>query len=335
MCVPLRRFPAVLLLAVALLLTAGRPARAWNETGHMTVAFIAYQRMQPATRARVDALLKVHPDYPSWVAGLPDDARLRAVTAFLKASVWSDMIKGDPRFIDRAPEAEPMAEVPGFPDPLRHRDWHYIDVFFSTDGTPLPPGEDGGARTVVKAMLAELAASTASDARRSYDLPWLIHVIGDLHQPLHTSARVDAAHPTGDAGGNGFRLADSTTRNLHSLWDGALGRGHDRAMIVELGLGIMAEFPASATPDLNVDDWIDEGVALARTSVYTLGSGDPQPTVPREYRDNANLIARNRVALAGYRLAASLDRALAPTAAATPSRPTPTRITPRPVPTRP
>src|SRR6185312_155160 len=85
-------------LAALLLLVPG--TLAWNATGHEVIAAIAYDHLKPSTRARVDDLIRRHPDYPSiFLKDAPSgDSAARARYAFIHASVWPDVIRNDPRF---------------------------------------------------------------------------------------------------------------------------------------------------------------------------------------------------------------------------------------------
>src|SRR5580658_1347779 len=89
------------LLAWAATLALSSPAFAWNATGHRIVAAIAYDRLTPEARSRVDALIRHHPDYETmFLRDAPSDPAARARSAFIAAAVWADVIKGDPRFWD-------------------------------------------------------------------------------------------------------------------------------------------------------------------------------------------------------------------------------------------
>src|SRR5271156_1332522 len=93
------RHLAFLSAFTATLLTIAPPASAWNATGHRLVAAIAYDRLTPKTRARVDALIRQHPDYEKlFLRDAPAEPAARARAAFIAAAVWPDNIKGDPRF---------------------------------------------------------------------------------------------------------------------------------------------------------------------------------------------------------------------------------------------
>jgi hypothetical protein len=193
------------LAAVFLVLQLAFPSYAWNATGHKTIALIAYNQLSPATRVRVDQLLSQHPDYPKWIAGIAAADRGRA--AFLAASVWPDTIKGDERFHED--NRTPSANIPGLPpgSQARHGHWHYTNLPFSSDGSRTQsPAEPN---VVTKVRDFENLASMP-DSMKVYALPWLIHLIGDTHQPLHTVQRFDRSHPAGDRGGNAIALNSFT-----------------------------------------------------------------------------------------------------------------------------
>src|SRR5688572_14807786 len=110
------RLPVV---AVAFLLAspvAHRPDAAlrWDETGHRTIAGIAYERLAPTTRARVDSLLRQHPDYATLARGVGPGSPDLALEVFMRAAVWPDVLRGDSRFYNEAsPNAAPTPLLPG------------------------------------------------------------------------------------------------------------------------------------------------------------------------------------------------------------------------------
>src|ERR1043166_5455824 len=117
--------PAGLLFAWIATLFCAFPAFGWNATGHRVIAAIAYQRLTPKARTRVDELLRKHPDYATLLAeGAPKDSTDtsgRALAAFLHASVWPDVIRGDRRFYDETRQnAQPTPQIAGFPDMQSH-----------------------------------------------------------------------------------------------------------------------------------------------------------------------------------------------------------------------
>src|SRR4029077_175920 len=186
------------------------PVLAWNDVGHMAVAYIAYQRLNPATRTRAAALLKVNPDYPNWVKQIPEGTspQDQEMLIFMIRSTWADQIKhesgytpdGVPGSNGNLPEGAASAQNIGYKDKLQHRYWHFIDIPFSVDGTKLPPVPTPNAETQIAAFRKVLAAASADDDLKSYDLTWLLHIAGDIHQPLHCVTRVSSAEPDGDKG---------------------------------------------------------------------------------------------------------------------------------------
>lgn len=283
----------------ALLLIAA-PLQAWNATGHRIVGAIAYDHLTAKARARVDELLRQHPDLKA----------LAGRDAFLQASVWPDVIKGDNRFYDdtRA-NAQPTPLLPGFPSMARHTNWHYIDLPFSPDGTPLESIPNPNALIELRRILkgADLSA---------YDLPWLVHVAGDVHQPLHCTSRFTRSQPKGDQGGN--LVFVNPGRNLHAFWDDLAGADTTDAFVNRYAVEITAEFVKARgqQPRLSKDPkkWIDEGFELAKREVYTFGpetgSREHPLSLPAGYEENARRLARIQLAKAGFRLAAALNAKL-------------------------
>src|SRR5262249_39716321 len=114
----------------------------------------------------------------------------------------------------------------GYDDHNQHDYWHYKDLGFSPDGTPLLPANNVDAVTQLGLMIAALPASSgASDELRSYDLVWILHLAGDVHQPLHAVTRFTRELPSGDRGGNSEQVIPATgeTVALHAYWDGIFG----------------------------------------------------------------------------------------------------------------
>lgn len=293
----MRRFlPALLLLTLPLTPSL----RAWNATGHRVIAAIAYDHLTPRAKARVDELLKQHPDF----------ANLPSREAFLAASVWPDAIRNDPRFYDdTAANSKPTPLLAGFPSMARHTNWHYIDLPFSPDGTPLEQPKKPNALVELRRILKEPSLT-------AYDLPWLIHLTGDVHQPLHCTSRFTKQLPHGDQGGNLVFVTPG--RNLHSLWDGLAGTEISDEFVNRFATGVTAELVRGKGPNprLSRDPkrWIDEGFALAEHDVYTFGpaSGSRENPVelPENYEAGARRIARVQLAKAGFRLAAILNAKL-------------------------
>jgi hypothetical protein len=239
---------------------------------------------------------------------------------FMIAATWPDRIKGDPTYQTdgtdngNTPPTDGTADNNlGYVDKARHKYWHFIDTPFSNDNTTLiqPPASNAQAR--IDAFRAVLASTTATDELKSYDLSWLLHLVGDVHQPLHCVARFSQTQTQGDDGGNGVKL-NGTPDKLHSFWDGVLGGGasSDPGPAATLAAGLPAA-PAAAAANLNVQQWIDDSVSDAKSTVYKkppIGAGAGPFTITTTYRTNARNLARKRIALAGARLANILNNEL-------------------------
>jgi len=308
-----KAFPAVFALFAVL---ACRQALAWNSVGHMTVAYAAYQQLTPTEKARVAALLELNPYYKEWLgyikAGTSDADRDMYV--FLMAATWPDEIKAmGSHYVgnDTPPRAEVTTLNTGYTDLRAHKYWHFVNTPFSADGTALPAVSSPTATQKIALFRAALA-SKEPDPIKSYDLVWLLHLVGDVHQPLHCTTRVSAAKPHGDEGGN-MVAVNGPSKELHAFWDGAVGEGDTRNFMMAVTVGGTLPKPdASLISDDNIDDWAAESFALARSSVYVdpVGPGPGPYTMTADYTANAQRIAKQRIALAGARLANLLKTAL-------------------------
>jgi len=324
---------AAAFVALALCLTGlAAPAFGWNDEGHMAVAYLAYQRLRPETRARVNALLKLNPYYAKWRAELPrgtseaDTDRM----IFMIASTWPDQIRSDPQYVDDGPRNGNLPDGPdssrniGYADHFRHKYWHFIDIPYSQDGTPLPPVPTPNAETQIKAFRAALG-SGASDDVKAYDLAWLEHLVGDIHQPLHAIMRASASKPEGDAGGSLLPICAAPCRDsLHLFWDRLVGsQSAIEAPAVQADLATelqsatraalaLAAANAGLAAKMSEATWVQESFDAAKRYVYVgpIGPGDGPFTITAEYFAAAKRVAQERVALAGVRLANLLNHEL-------------------------
>lgn len=279
-----------LLAALSALLVAA-PAGAYWEYGHQTVAQIAWANIKPTTRARILALLRQQQllGTPECKAGTIEDA-----------AVWADCIKGIRN-----------------PDGTRKFDytsaWHYQNVNICQPFDLIEACKDGNCVSAQIVRDAKtLADRRAPTAERVRALVFLIHFVGDLHQPLHAGDK-------GDKGGNDAKAAYGTFTanrlNLHSVWDGYLA---ERAISTPPGLvrRYSAAERARAAAG-SVTDWSRESWQVARDATYASAiGGDPcGPTPARVKLDNAAIdrlvpTVRREVTRGGLRLARMLDQAL-------------------------
>lgn len=281
--------------ALFCLIIASPSAHAWNAAGHRLAALIAWQQLGPASRDCIAAALRRHPDYARWAeksgSGQPADI-------FAEAATWPDDIRNDPRFYDEGSET-PTAPLPGLPDSARHKDWHYVDV-------------DHNGRVVAGQLDRRIGDLTlqlpmASDDRLAWALPWLAHLVADLHQPLHVG------HPD-DHGGNDVEIENPFSRrlpftSLHAWWDDLPGPFWLRAKRLEdAAATLLEQHPAPAKG--SVREWRDESRALLDLA-YPDAAGSLLPIVSTQFRERSRKIAERRIVAAGYRLGWLLDTGLA------------------------
>lgn len=310
---PAGRRLAAWLLAVATLAMAPA-AVAWDDAGHRTIAAIAWQEMEPSTRARAAELLAAAPAESGLAEMAPagretpgDDAARRH---FLLASTWPDRLRDD----DRSTAS-----------------WHWINRFWrDTPRGPveLPPPAPQPEENLLErldVLSRRLADAEAPAAERAVALAWLLHLVGDAHQPFHTSARVTdrPEERRGDRGGNTFELhLDPRTGeriDLHAWWDRILGVGLPRrageptAAWVDRAAAELARRhpPRTLGAARDFESWIGEGVAVARGTAYRHGLERGRKP-PKRYERAAWAAAAPAMVRAGHRLAALLDEALVP-----------------------
>ncbi len=303
-------------LVVALLTLCGAPggaprAYAWNDGGHMLVAQIAMNRLaklDPAAWAQVNAILK----------DLPNPAHPAVPYTAVTVACWMDDVR----------KTE-------FDEPS----WHYVDV---PCGGKVEKAEKPNALTAIEKCVAVLRQpATTTAARRERALARLIHVVGDVHQPLHCLEELKGGNLFPIAGIPDLFLAldrdgrdtrDSgqpgVYQKLHAYWDGAYRYdrvGNAIQKVYDLG---RSDSPDTAKTqyyaDLIYRDFLPKDAAeLAKTDpkIWVADSSkkacdfalrlQPKKTPSPAYIHSAHDIACTRIALAGYRLAALLDALLA------------------------
>ena len=306
----------VLAFVLASVVAINMPLFGWGNVGHMTVAYAAYQKLTPAAKKRVGVLLKLNPDYKNgkWAKMIPAGtaAKDRPMILFMIAATWPDQIKSETGYTND-PEGGPgSSQNIGYSDHLQHRYWHFVDTPLSQDGTTLGAIPAPNAETQIAAFRTVLASSDP-DPLKSYDLAWLLHLVGDVHQPLHAATRVSKADPTGDRGGNNVMLCKKPCKNeLHAFWDDLPGTVSDPNAAVLVGKKLPKP-DATLAKDTDAATWIAESFDAAKKSVYVnppIGPGDGPFTLTAAYRADAHKIASARVALAGARLANVINNEL-------------------------
>jgi hypothetical protein len=307
--------------ALVVLVSATPAALAWDDFGHMEVGAVAWQRMSPKARKEAARLLALNPSHASWIVGAPPAERDRV--AFMRAGTWADAIRSDPAYHD----AEPSGSTElGYADRSRHKPWHYVNQPLSTDGTPGAPAPVPNIATQIPILRAALASPTASDDAKSFALVWLLHLVEDVHQPVHCVARFDARTPKGDRGATLIKITGNAPPaicddprycpygppdNLHILIDTIAGSGYAWGPPAAAARALPPADAAKAKL-LDVSVWVAEGVELSRTAVYVppIGAGTGPFTITPAYQAAMLELGKRRIALAGARLANVLNQAL-------------------------
>jgi hypothetical protein len=306
----------------------------WHDAGHKIIASIAYRRLEAPEREQLVAILRKHPRFQEdFAARIPRDLSSEEQAEWIvqQASVWPDLARK-------------------FPDGERekyHRGpWHYLDIplFLTPEdkatmeqaliinrSTEVP--EDEAGRLTMNAIQAiEHSKSVIADrsrpgAERAVAICWLLHVIGDIHQPCHSTAmfsrRLFSNPAEGDRGGNLVIVADRF--NLHSVWDGFPGGRVDFRMPRNQAIEIvndhesqkLGEQAAGVTATM---DWLMESHELAAEFVYApevmtalrsleggTGTSESAPlTLSEEYYKQGGSVSHRRVVQAGFRIGAAL-----------------------------
>lgn len=294
-------------IALIICLLIAPRAFAWNDCGHMIIAAIAYPQLTATTKQRIDALLQRNPSYAEWTRGIEPAERQRI--AFIKASTWADAIKRDADFDDNSEHgAHPIRNI-GYGDMQQHRQWHYINLPFTSDKAPLPPATEPNLKTQIAALRYALKTANTNANSQSYSLVWLLHLVGDAHQPLHATSRFSREYPRGDQGGNAVILcAQTCNQNLHEYWDRALGTTRKPHSIIRM---VTSYPPADQRRAAIIDEsiWLQESAGISRQQVYAtpVGNAASSITLSKSYKSTARDIAQKQASIAGARLANLLN----------------------------
>jgi hypothetical protein len=318
-----RLFIAILAITVAC------PLLAWNATGHQAVAAVAWDNMtEKAQNRAIDILMKA-PDNACLLDMFSHDTRplkVRQREFFIRAATWPDVIRPNKDKVTGAPDPRPCTQ-------FHHADWHFYDHFWSgvsgATGANAPKNRPDVPEATTNAVerlehlkpLVGCNTGHCQDAAdvQAMDLAWILHLAGDIHQPLHNAGRVTTApkEETGDQGGNLFLLdKDHPPSNLHSLWDGivdsSIPRNQDEqpiAYIDRVSKRIEKDHPKSSITDLNAGDfkeWSEEGVVTAKAIAYP-STLHRNHAASAAYRQKVFAAADKAIAIGGYRLADLLN----------------------------
>jgi hypothetical protein len=304
------RGAALAVASLCMLLCVAPELSAWDLFGHHVTGAIAWDHMTPATRKAVTELLLEAPPDSNLPRLLPPGPRpfdVRARELFLKAQGWADLVR-DEVWSHRKERYD-------------HPTWHYVNRFWTTDGSgPRWLPERGTLGELVQRLEESedrMTSSSVPASERAIALAWVLHLAGDVHQPLHSSARVTSRDPNGDRGGNDFELDDEESPNLHAYWDSIFRRARRQyhsegyfAWVSRVARELEGLHPASSLEreiaESSPESWSKEAAVIAMNDAY------PNELVrgaapPRHYQVVVFERARRQAALAGYRLARLLN----------------------------
>jgi len=250
-------------IVFAVIAVAPLQAFGWGANGHRVVGEIAERHVSPWTAREVAVLLDGD--------------------SLAEASTWPDEIKSDPRW-------------------GHAYTWHFVSVDDDEALETTARDPQGDVLEALHRFEAVMRSATATRQERAEALKFFVHLVGDIHQPLHVGRR-------GDRGGNDVRVTwFGQQRNLHQVWDEGILDS------LELSFTELADFLDDPTPaqvagwqGAPYEEWARESFAL-RPAVYAVGDGK----LSWPYRYAALPIVERRLLEAGVRLAGRLDSIFAP-----------------------
>ena len=297
-------------LALILAAFASSEANAWSRETHMTTGAIAFddlERNSPALLAALEPIIAAHPDRARLDASLKGlTGRTRARAMFEWLARWPDDVRGTA---------------------YDHPKWHY-ELRVISSWSAIWPFRNGTASQGFDKNFRILADNKAKSADRAVALGWLLHIVGDIQQPLHAAHWASWTYPMSDRAGTlGFvrRVRGGAPIELHEFWDQILDRaGPPDATARAWAQPLQRTWPRIRLPELGYAGtphaqfayWLDESLALAWMAGYrdaflraTRDAVAAPITSPR-YNMISNRIAQRRVVTGGYRIADTLRMAL-------------------------
>lgn len=240
-------------------------ARRWGILGHRVVARIAEGRLTPKAAAEVARLLDGQ--------GIPAVAN------------WADSLR----------TIKPEIGI-----------WHYVDIpTWEQSYDSVRDCKTGCVISALNAKIAELSDRTKSKAERAEALRFIVHFVGDMHQPLHSGER-------GDKGGNDVKLTfEGRLTNLHSVWDSGMlnawGETED-VLVNRINERLVHRGDIRIMTSGTIADWAMEAHDVSRDVVYNFVP--PTLVLDSSYRTMVRPVLEDRLLRGGVRLAAVLNRAL-------------------------
>lgn len=296
------------------------PGWAWGDEGHKAVATIAYGQLAEPLKTEVNKILANDPVSAQCGSG-----------SFVDDAVWADKLRENPAKCA-------SGESWGNTEP-----WHFLDI--PTSAATYDHQRDCAADDCViakiKTFQAMVANKSETAARRRDALKFLIHFVGDLHQPLHTTSapfnkdNAEKAEKLGakkgnrclvkslpmDRGGNCVDVrykanpsggGEGKVTELHAFWDTDVvtAEGKDPAAVAKKAMEGVSTAEIKAMQQGALEDWTNEGHRIAVQVVYGELPSGPIPQLQGAYSNDADEKALIQIRRGGVRLAKVIEDAL-------------------------
>ena len=265
----------------------------WSS-GHMIISRIAYEDLiqnSPEVYKVVEKDLKEITQYTY------EDKHM-----FVEAAIWADSLK----------------EISL--DALDN--WHFVDTPYIMDQAKVTPEYEKMNATwiidqIIKTLTDKRHPKFDNELSRSFSWRYLLHVVGDLHQPLHATSMYSEKFTHGDLGGNLFKIKfpnNTQITNLHALWDACVNQygsiyaplnDTEWDLISKYAKDLTDKYPRESVKDrvsiLDQHIWAQESFDLSKSIVYNGIKENEEPSV--QYVETGREIVNQQVAIGGYRLA--------------------------------
>lgn len=254
---------------------------AWDSTGHRVIAAIAYDNLTPAAKAHADELTQIlDPGYPP-------------LQRFLYVSALPDKWRNNRR---------------------ETSSWHFYDSPWTTDHSATKAAPTPNLMSSLNQNI-EILKTSSNIPQQANAFAFVLHLVGDAHQPLHCINRFSEKYPKGDHGGNAVKISSNYADNLHTWWDRGVRLLIPKKSyplrtreITKLATRLQQQYPQTdfknSINDSNISEWVHNCSELAKTTAYNL---PPSNRLNKAYKTAAKQVVETQLMLAGYRLAFILN----------------------------
>ena len=235
-------------------------SKKWGQTGHRVVGKIADEYLTNKAKREIKKLLN------------------NKSLAFV--STFGDEIKSDKRYNE-------------------FYTWHYINMDLDENYEDSEKNPKGDLVTGIEYCKKIIQDENASDDDRAFYLKLLVHLIGDLHQPMHIGLKEDK-------GGNDFKVKwHYKETNLHRVWDSDMIDGYQMGYIeLAENADYLSKNQVKAIQEGTLVDWVNE---VNKLSIEVYASAEPGENLRYRYSYNYFAVARKQLQVGGIRLAKVLN----------------------------